>query len=400
MILDYEQCEKLLDSFNNTLIKETTPIGFTNLENLPIRHFTLGNGNKHIVVTASQHSNEIISTTFVIYLMKYLIKNNIYFEKLTIHFIPILNPEGYIINTSTIRNKISKDATQTEIIKYCYEFYLKYKIDSINPTQTIKLHQEMFSDTNHTSINKKFNILKDSVQEILSNHPKGSIIDWASNGNGIDLNSNSINKQTINNECNKQPQYNNIRIDIPSPIGHPGKTHIQSFKEEIEISSLKNLFKQINKNNQLIGYLNYHSIGGMIFQRPESNNNTFNIIYNYLLSKFYQEYTIKNNHKYNIITELANKITSVNDSLRIQYPGNLLIELSPMMGNPIGVFGDINNYTNTINSNINSFIYTMNNIQNIYNKSLELTKQNEQINNLYPIIDKEYITIKKKILTK
>lgn len=395
MIYNYEECQKFFDSFNKSIIKETEPIGFANLENIPIRHFTLGNGSKHIVVTASQHSNEIITTTFLIYLMKHLIKNNIVFDDLTIHFIPILNPEGYIINTSAIRNKLSKNISLDNTINFCKEFYQKYKFDNLNELQNIKLHQELFSDTDHTCIDKKYKTLIDSVQEILSNHPNGSIIDWASNGNGIDLNSNSINKQVLPYEYNKQNPYNNIRIDIPSPIGHPGQTNNINFKEEIEISSLKRLFNNLNKENNLIGYLNYHSIGGIIYQRPEDNNNLFCIAYNYLLSKYYQEYTIKNDKKYNIITKPANKITSVNDSLRIKYPGNLLIELSPMMGNPIGVFGDINNFNNTIESNIKSFIYTMNNIQKIYLTSKKLINNNTNIDNIYLEIDKKYENFKK-----
>ena len=400
MIYNYEECSKILDSFDNTIIREVTPIGYTSLEKIPIRHFTLGNGNKHIVVTASQHANEIITTTFVIKLMKYLIKNYTFFEDLTIHFIPILNPEGYIVNTSAIRNKISKDLSLTKTKEFCYDFYKRYRIDALNKNNNIKLHQDLFNDTNHTCIGNKYKILTDSVQDILSNHPVGSIIDWASNGNGIDLNSNSINKKVSSYEYNKQNQYNNIRLDIPSPIGYPGFTNTFDFQEEIEITALKNLLKELNKNNNLLGYLNYHSIGGLIYQRPEDNNNLFSIAYNYLLSKFYQENTIKNGNKYDIIAKKSDKITSVNDDLRIKYPGNLLIELSPMMGNPIGVFGDINNFNNTIECNISSFIYTMKNIKTIYNTSTKLVSKNTDIDSYYPTIDRTYENIKKKKLVK
>lgn len=400
MIYNYEECSKILDSFDNTIIREVTPIGYTNLEKIPIRHFTLGNGNKHIIVTASQHSNEIITTTFVIKLMKYLIENYIFFDDLTIHFIPILNPEGYIVNTSAIRNRVSKDLSLAKTTEFCYDFYKRYRIDALNKKNDIKLHQDLFSDTDHTCIDNKYKILTDSVQDILSNHPKGSIIDWASNGNGIDLNSNSINKKVSLYEYNKQNQYNNIRLDIPSPIGYPGLTNKIDFEEEIEITALRNLLKELNQNNNLLGYLNYHSIGGLIYQRPENNNNLFSIAYNYLLSKFYQENTIKNGNKYDIITKSSNIITSVNDDLRIKYPGNLLIELSPMMGNPLGVFGDINNFNNTIKCNINSFIYTMKNIKTIYNTSTKLVSKNTDINSYYSTIDRTYENIKKKKLVK
>ena len=257
----------------------------------------------------------------------------------------------------------------------------------------------MFKDINYTCIDKKYLLLRDNIQEILSKHPNGSIIDWASNGNGVDLNSNSINKQVTEFEYNRQNAFNNIRIDIPSPIGYPGNNKSNTFEEEIEISSLKRLFDNLNENNnKLLGYLNYHSIGGLIYQRPESNN-LFFTIYNYLLSKYYQEFTIKNKGQYGIITSKANKITSVNDTLRINYLGNLLIELSPMMGNPIGVFGDINNFNTTINSNINSFIYTMNNINSIYNTSKEILTETSSIDDSYDLVNEIYNSIKK-VLTK
>lgn len=399
MIYSYEECEKILDSFSNSILKEKEPIGYTSLEKLPIRHFTLGIGNNHIVVTGTQHSNEVITTSFVIELMKYIKENNIYFDDLTIHFIPLLNPEGYIINTSAINEKTKNITTLEYLIKFYHDYYTKYKIDTIDEKEKIKLHQKIFEDIDYKCIDNYYKILKDSTAEILSNHPKGSIIDWASNGNGIDLNSNSINKKVHTGEYNKQNAYNNIRIDIPSPIGYPGKNNTEKFKEEIEISALRNLFEELNKNNNLLGYLNYHSIGGLIYQRPE-NFNLFQITYNYLLSKFYQEYTIKNNNKYDIITNPANIITSVNDNFRIKYNGNLLIELSPMMGNPIGIYGDIKNYYTTINSNIKSFIYTMNNIKQIYITAKQITNQNILLDNIYPTVDKEYNLIKRKILTK
>lgn len=380
MILDYNEVNKILDSFNNTIVKENEPLNYTENAKLPIRYFTLGNGNKHIVVTAAWHSNEIITTSFVIELMQYLVNNNYQFNNLKIHFIPILNPEGYLINTSAIKRKLpSKNIT-----KYCYEYYKNFKYDALNPNNKIKLHQLMFEDIDYTCIDNEYLILRDKVQEILSNHPKGSIIDWSSNGNGIDLNSNTINKIVSQNEYNKQATYNNIRLDIPSPIGYPGNNKDNNFAQEIEILSLTTLLESLK--DSIYGYFNYHSIGGIIYNRPESNDN-FITLYNYLLSKYYQTYT-----NYKIIRNKSNIITSVNDTLRIKYLGNLLIELSPMMGNPIGVYGDINNYNNTINSNIKSFIYTLSSIDQILSTTNNLL--NNDIEKSLDIIDSKKLILK------
>lgn len=387
MILDYNKCQKLMDSFNNTIITEVSPIGYTSNEKLPIRHFILGNGSKQVVVAGSQHANEIITVTFVLNLMSYLVKNNIVFEDLTIHFIPILNPEGYVVISSAIKEKLGKNATDNEITKFCFDYYKAYREDTRNKESSIKQHQKLFEDINEKAI-KEYSILKDSVGEILIPHPKGSIIDWASNGSGIDLNSNTKENIKEPKTYNKSLAYNNLRVDIPSPIGHPGNNQSKNFTQEVEVISLQQLLDKLKNNCTM--FLNYHSVGGLIYQRPE-NDDKFITSYNYILSKFYQENTIKNASKYDIVKGQSGKAISVNDQLRQKYPGNILVELSPMGGNPIGPFGDPNNIKNTIESNIYSFIYTMSNLDKITlltNKSLEdSTTSTEEI---YKDIDKLY----------
>lgn len=386
MILDYETCQKIMDNYRG-IITEREPIGWTANEKLPIRHFTLGNGPKQVVVTGGQHANEIITVTFVLNLMSYLVKNNIVFEDLTIHFIPILNPEGYVVISSAIKERLGKNSTDSGKIKFCFDYYKAFRNDTINRDNPFKQHQKTFEEINNNSI-KGYSILKDSVGEILIHHPKGSIIDWASNGNGIDLNANT--KINIKKEgtLNKTIAYNNIRADIPSPIGHPGNNQSKNFTQEIEIISLENLLKSL-KNN-CVAFLNYHSVGGLIYQRPE-NDDKFITSYNYILSKFYQENTIKNASKYDIVKGQSGRAISVNDQLRQKYPGNILVELSPMGGNPIGPFGDPNNIKNTIESNIYSFIYTMSNLDKITlltNKSLEDSATSTE--EIYKDIDKLY----------
>ena len=128
----------------------------------------------------------------------------------------------------------------------------------------------------------------------------------------------------------------------------------------------------------------------LLYQRPE-NDDKFITSYNYILSKFYQENTIKNASKYDIVKGQSGRAISVNDQLRQKYPGNILVELSPMGGNPIGPFGDPNNIKNTIESNIYSFIYTMSNLDKITlltKKSLEDSATSTE--EIYIDIDKLY----------
>ena len=386
MILDYETCQKIMDSYKG-IITEREPIGWTANEKLPIRHFTLGSGPKQVVVTGGQHANEIITVTFIIELMNYLSKNNIVFEDLTIHFIPMLNPEGYVVISSAIKEKLGKNSTDSEKIKFCFDYYKAFRNDTINKDNPFKQHQKLFEEINSSSI-RDHNILKDAVGEILIPHPKGSIIDWASNGNGIDLNSNTAVNIKKDKELNKSAAYNNLRLDIPSPIGHPGNNQSKNFTQEVEVISLQQLLDKL-KNSCTI-FLNYHSVGGLIYQRPE-NDDKFITSYNYILSKFYQENTIKNASKYDIVKGQSGRAISVNDQLRQKYPGNILVELSPMGGNPIGPFGDPNNIKNTIESNIYSFIYTMSNLDKITlltKKSLEDSATSTE--EIYIDIDKLY----------
>lgn len=386
MILDYETCQKIMDSYRG-IITEREPIGWTANEKLPIRHFTLGNGPKQVVVTGGQHANEIITVSFVLELINYLSKNNIVFEDLTIHFIPMLNPEGYVVISSAIKERLGKNSTDSEKIKFCFDYYKAFRNDTINRDNPFKQHQKIFEEINNNSI-KGYSILKDSVGEILIHHPKGSIIDWASNGNGIDLNANT--KINIKKEgtLNKTIAYNNIRADIPSPIGHPGNNQSKNFTQEVEVISLQQLLDKLKKSCTM--FLIYHSVGGLIYQRPE-NDDKFITSYNYILSKFYQENTIKNASKYDIVKGQSGRAISVNDQLRQKYPGNILVELSPMGGNPIGPFGDPNNIKNTIESNIYSFIYTMSNLDKITlltKKSLEDSATSTE--EIYKDIDKLY----------
>lgn len=51
-------------------------------------------------------------------------------DKYTIHFIPILNPEGYIIETSCISKKLDLN-NEIELEKFSYDYYQNYKHDCI-----------------------------------------------------------------------------------------------------------------------------------------------------------------------------------------------------------------------------------------------------------------------------
>lgn len=141
-ILDYEQVESILQKITqNGIIKKVEDIGKTKY-NLPIKHYIAGSGSKDIVITGATHSSEIISTDFVIKLMQEISGKNSNWEgvlrNFRIHFIPILNPEGYLIVASAIRKLIPRDMEQDEAEKICKQYYLEYRQDDINPIKTKK----------------------------------------------------------------------------------------------------------------------------------------------------------------------------------------------------------------------------------------------------------------------
>ncbi len=99
---------------NKHQLKEMQPLGYTEF-GLAIKHYTIGNGPKHIVVSGSYHGAEIITTIFVVRLMEEITKDiNFQADQYTIDFIPIVNPEGYLITTSMQDLYLGKSTTEEE----------------------------------------------------------------------------------------------------------------------------------------------------------------------------------------------------------------------------------------------------------------------------------------------
>lgn len=398
-ILDYDQVIEELKKISKNNIFSNNDIGITS-HGLPITQYVVGNGSRHVVITGATHGSEIITTDFVINLMKDIEKKytnwNKNLENYTIHFIPILNPEGYLISTSAIRTLIPRDMPLEDAEKLCKQYYLNFKADDLSNSK-LKKHQQVFENADYTCIPEKYSSIRESVKNIFDKYtdlPKGCLATWSSNGNGIDIQANTKYNPTVD-EINDgfdiymtPRRYNNINISHPGPINCPFDASVGDFKYENETLAILNLLDSLNKENKLFAYLNYHSTGGVIYQRPSvkplglnvsSSQIVRNEIFNYLCSRMYADKTIKDkntdssyfinpfgesdiNTKLDVINDVDSKrnivnskATSTNDIFRLQYPLDLLIELSPMSGNPIGPYGDIDgNYNNVISSNMSA----------------------------------------------
>ncbi len=404
IILDYEQVEeKLRQLETRDKIITVNDLG-TSTYGLPIHHYTIGNGKKEIVVTGATHGSEIISTDFVLHLMEKLSNDNyegsIDLNEYTIHFIPMLNPEGYLISTSAVRQIIPRDMSSEETERICKEYYSKYKADDIEAKQRresgesqdrnpehLRLFQEMFKDVDYTCIPEKYAEIRESVRRILEKYPdipKGTLQVWSANANGIDPQANSEYNDILTKRKNGELgvdeavhvnnlRYANMNCAHPGPLNCGYDPEI-GFETEPEIGAITGLLSKLSEKGTLHSYFNFHSTGAKLYQRPgepieemgiSTNTIWTRILENFALSKFYARKTYKeaNNKeksKYLIITD-REKITSSNDIFRIMYPRDILIELSGMGGNPIGPYGDIEgNYKNLIQSNLDAFEFAVN----------------------------------------
>lgn len=391
-ILDYEQAEKKLQEIvERGIITQTEDLGNTKY-GLPIEHYVVGTGTKDIVITGATHGAEIVTTDFVIKLMEDIDPSKKIWDsilgKFRIHFIPILNPEGYLISTSAVRKIIPREMSQEEAEKICKQYYLAYRKDNTNPEE-IKRYQEMFKDVDYTCISEKYSSLRDAIKNLFEKYPdlpKSCLQIWSANGSGIDIQANSEFNPTVSEIVNGPEEkhmiskiFSNINIAHPGPINCPCDRE-EGFAVQKETEAITSLLEELNKEGRLFLYLNYHSTGGMIFQRPaeppegldiEKEQIELNEMINLFLSIAYSSRTYKNtgintegvdNRKttrYAIMKEKANA-TSTNDIFRLEYPQDLLVELSGMGGNPIAPYGDINgNYTNLMNSNLDAVRFVL-----------------------------------------
>lgn len=203
-VMDYEQVLKKLRKFEyySDTVKREKSIGSTTY-GLPILHYTIGSGKNHVVLSAAQHGCEIITTDFLLRIMDKIDKKHDEFTFLnnneyTLHFLPMLNPEGYLIATSTIRKVIKRETLNTEAQEIYKDYLDIYRKDvgdcKLNLNTKVKRHQRFFGHIDpYIILNNGFsNIQKKLIRLYEENDiPKGTLATWSSNANGVDLNQNT-----------------------------------------------------------------------------------------------------------------------------------------------------------------------------------------------------------------
>lgn len=139
---EYEYVLPTLDVINSRInsfveshkdIAKIETLGITKL-GYPLTHITIGNGPKDLFIVGGTHSNEIIAVDVI---SQFLSKMDEEFDKnllndVTLHIIPIQNPEGYKVLDS-LMNEINDYLNLTGITlqDFTNEYYTNYRTDSL-----------------------------------------------------------------------------------------------------------------------------------------------------------------------------------------------------------------------------------------------------------------------------
>ncbi len=356
IILSYNDICNLLNDFcnnekyENRLKKEITT-SYTNFS-YPLNSYLIGNGKKHVIIFSNTHGCEIITPLFVLeFILTLILNDDIYYyidKKYTFHFIPLLNPEGYIISSSQVCYNLKK--LDKNSIQEVSRMYLDaYNLDDKIAEKYIK-KEKLYKNILRTSCNliENKNMIF-SINQILKNCDLNSNIlpVWSANGLGIDPNSNSIHRfceiLTLRKKWKySKLRYNDIPVTFPSPMSYPGKKPLDPLCPEniFLYKYITNLYFNLPKRNEkLIAIFSYHSTGGEIYGYPDVCISTKNniLIHNKAMdiySKITGYTPIDEDLKYGVMDFYR---AYLNDTV------SLTIELSKLNGNPIGPLSNLDN---------------------------------------------------------
>ena len=315
--------------------------------------YKIGKGDKHILLIGATHGLENITAFFVIDFLFTVLNNRNLQNRYTFHFIPVLNPEGYVISSSNVLKNIKNlNDYELEILSYKY-MNVYNKCDEL-AKKGCKIKNGFYSILKSSVENIDNFYLRNNVKRILNscNLSENVLPIWAANGLGVDQNSNSIHKFCEIKKLRQSQKcaalrYNIIPVTIPSPMSYPGEF---TFDRSLENLSLYRYVDKLYNNNNLKFIFSFHSTGGEIYGYPDTCD--INIINRYeKYMELYSEFT-----GYRIINEKLKY--GVMDYYRKNLEKSicLTIELSKFNGNPIGPFSNLDKFKLDILNNKNAII--------------------------------------------
>src|SRR5574344_219127 len=339
--------------------------------NYPLNSYTLGSGKKHVILLSNTHGLEIITSLFLLEYISTLVLNddiyNYYSKLYTFHFIPLLNPEGFIISSSQVYSNL-KDLDDKSLEEISKVYLDAYNLDDKLASHHI-MQEKLYKNVIKTScklINN--NNLVRSINNILINCNLNSKIlpVWAANGVGIDPNSNSIHKfceiKKLRSDWKySKNRYNDIPVTIPSPMSYPGSSPLDKCCPEniFLYKYITNLYINLPKvNHRLIAVFSYHSTGGEIYGYPAKDiTSPSNILVHKKAISIYSKVTnytpIDEKYKYGVMDFYRSYLNNV---------VSLTIELSTLNGNPIGPFSNLNLLNKDFISNKLAIFKVINNL--------------------------------------
>ena len=280
-ILNYnrykERINKLLNNHTaKNKINKCKSIGTTRY-GCEIEHYSVGNGEKHLVIVGGTNGDEIISVDYVLSLMEEISfgeLSNIDLDYFTIDFFPLQNPEGFIITTSIIDEYFYNGMSIREMQDKCILYKMSCTIDKGNHQDNSKYG--VFSTASFSTIPSKYYSLKNAVKKIIEqNHYQPQcVINWEANGSGVNLTSNSSDNPDFEKIKNGEILYSknngNLCRSLPGPIGVPS-INPNTFLYEAENICLFNYIAKLYQSGSFAGIINYQASNKIVLFDSNAN---------------------------------------------------------------------------------------------------------------------------------
>ena len=299
-----------------------------------IEHYSVGAGDKHLIVIGGTNGDEIITVDYVLSVMEEISNgglSDIDLDYFTIDFFPLHNPEGFIISTSILDYYFHSDMNLSEIQDKCILYKMSYNIDN-NDSNSISRYG-LFDNASWQFIPSKHYKLKDGVRKICEqyHYQPQSIIDWKANASGVNLTFNSPENPDFERIKSGEALFgvgvsSKISRTLPGPIGVPS-INPSKFVFEIENISLFNYIARLYQSDSYGGVISYQA----------SNNRLF------IDQKIHGDFPRELNCSLNSFCELgqSGSVDYATSDLSSIYPAVLLINLPVDNGHFIAPYSDI-----------------------------------------------------------